>query len=80
MAKEIDYVELLKLAHEKLGSQSDMIADIERRLNISECMVDNLRSVKAEMEAERYLKDKRIAELESVIESLNYTLQSYEQE
>ncbi len=28
MTKEIDYVELLKLAHEKLGSQSDMIAEI----------------------------------------------------
>jgi hypothetical protein len=59
--------ELLKLAHEKPGSQSDMIADIERRLNISDCMVDNLRSVKAEMEAERYLKDERIAELEGKI-------------
>ena len=40
------------------------IVELERRLNISECMVDNLRSVKAEMEAERYLKDRRIAELE----------------
>ena len=28
MTKEIDYVELLRLAHEKLGSQSDMIAEI----------------------------------------------------
>jgi hypothetical protein len=32
MAKEIDYVELLKLAHEKLGSQSDMIAELERNI------------------------------------------------
>jgi predicted CopG family antitoxin len=30
MTKEIDYVELLKLAHEKLGSQSDMIAELEK--------------------------------------------------
>jgi hypothetical protein len=30
MAKEIDYVELLKLAHEKLGSQFDMIAELEK--------------------------------------------------
>jgi hypothetical protein len=30
MAKEIDYVELLKLAHEKLGSQSDMIAELDK--------------------------------------------------
>jgi hypothetical protein len=28
MTKEIDYVELLRLAHEKLGSQSDMIAEL----------------------------------------------------
>jgi ABC-type transporter Mla maintaining outer membrane lipid asymmetry ATPase subunit MlaF len=32
MTKEIDYVELLKLAHEKLGSQSDMIAELEKTL------------------------------------------------
>ena len=32
MTKEIDYVELLKLAHEKLGSQSDMIAELEKEL------------------------------------------------
>jgi hypothetical protein len=32
MAKEIDYVELLKLAHEKLGSQSDMIAELEKAM------------------------------------------------
>jgi hypothetical protein len=32
MAKEIDYVELLKLAHEKLGSQSDMIAELESNI------------------------------------------------
>jgi hypothetical protein len=33
MTKEIDYVELLKLAHEKLGSQSDMIAELEKELS-----------------------------------------------
>ena len=32
MTKEIDYVELLKLAHEKLGSQSDMITELEKLL------------------------------------------------
>jgi hypothetical protein len=32
MTKEIDYVELLKLAHEKLGSQSDMIAELKKEL------------------------------------------------
>ena len=32
MTKEIDYVELLKLAHEKLGSQSDMIAELESNI------------------------------------------------
>jgi hypothetical protein len=30
MTKEIDYVELLKLAHDKLGSQSDMIAELKK--------------------------------------------------
>ena len=30
MTKEIDYVELLRLAHEKLGSQSDMIAELKK--------------------------------------------------
>jgi hypothetical protein len=34
MTKEIDYVELLKLAHEKLGSQSDMIAELEKKLSL----------------------------------------------
>jgi hypothetical protein len=33
MTKEIDYVELLKLSHEKLGSQSDMIAELEKELS-----------------------------------------------
>jgi hypothetical protein len=32
MTKEIDYVELLKLAHEKLGSQSDMIELLKSKL------------------------------------------------
>ena len=32
MTKEIDYVELLKLSHEKLGSQSDMIGLLEKEL------------------------------------------------
>ena len=36
MTKEIDYVELLKLAHEKLGSQSDMIAE----LGLKVCALD----------------------------------------
>jgi hypothetical protein len=41
MAKEIDYVELLKLAHEKLGSQSDMIAELEKEcVNAKNYMVD----------------------------------------
>ena len=30
MTIEIEYVELLKLAHEKIGSQSDKIADLEK--------------------------------------------------
>ena len=33
-------------------------------LNNAEVRIDNLRAVKAKMESERYLKDKRIAELE----------------
>jgi hypothetical protein len=32
MTKEIDYVELLKLAHEKLGNQSDMITKLESNI------------------------------------------------
>jgi hypothetical protein len=40
MAKEIDYVELLKLAHEKLGSQSDMIELLKSKLAGSKYTVD----------------------------------------
>ena len=47
-----------------IAQLNERIAELERRLNISEWLLDNLRYVKAEMEAERYLKDKRIAELE----------------
>ena len=46
MTKEIDYVELLKLAHEKLGSQSDMIAELEKRLSNAETMGDKEQSTR----------------------------------
>ena len=42
MTKEIDYVELLKLAHEKLGSQSDMIAELEKELKKYKCLEGDL--------------------------------------
>jgi hypothetical protein len=41
MTKEIDYVELLKLAHEKLGSQSDMIAELDKDLESCIAMLEN---------------------------------------
>jgi hypothetical protein len=41
MTKEIYYVELLKLAHEKLGSQSDMIAELDKLLRDIEHSVRN---------------------------------------
>jgi hypothetical protein len=70
MTTNTTYIELLKLAHESLDSKDKHIEEVKRHLNISECMVDNLRCVKAEMEAERYLKEKRIAELEKELSSI----------
>jgi Tfp pilus assembly protein PilN len=46
MTKEIDYVELLKLAHEKLGSQSDMIELLEKKLSHAETMSDKEQSIR----------------------------------
>jgi hypothetical protein len=69
MSKPITMLDLCKAHPEKAAERIEALikrnADIERSLNIDNCMIDNLRSVKAEMEVERYLKDKRIAELEN---------------
>jgi hypothetical protein len=46
MTKEIDYVQLLKLAHEKLGSQSDMIAELKKKLSNAETMGDREQSIR----------------------------------
>ena len=66
---ELEKANTLAVCSLKVGGKMNQIltakiAELELRLNISECMVANLRSVKAEMEAERYLKDRRITELE----------------
>ena len=42
MTKEIDYVELLKLAHEQLSSQSDMIELLDSKLTGLECRLCDL--------------------------------------
>jgi hypothetical protein len=51
MTKEIDYVELLKLAHEKLGSQSDMIAELEKELAVAERNLGSLSSTFEDIES-----------------------------
>jgi hypothetical protein len=62
MTKEIDYVELLKLAHEKLGSQSDMIAELEGKIfkQSQESKQEVSRAIEIILE-----KDEKIAELEN---------------
>jgi hypothetical protein len=68
MPKPITMLDLCKIYPEKAAERIEALvkrnADIERSLNIANCMIDSLRSVKAEMEGERYLKDNLIAELE----------------
>jgi hypothetical protein len=61
MTKEIDYVELLKLAHEQLGSQSDMIAELEGKIfkQSQESKEAVSRAIEIILE-----KDDKIAELE----------------
>jgi hypothetical protein len=67
MTKEIDYVELLKLAHEKLGSQSDMIAELEGKIfkQSQESKEEVSRAIEIILE-----KDDKIAELEREKETL----------
>jgi hypothetical protein len=62
MAKEIDYVELLKLAHEKLGSQSDMITKLKKSDVKWLDLVVKLGENAVEMES-------KIAELEKELEA-----------
>jgi hypothetical protein len=50
MTKEIDYVELLKLAHEKLGSQSDMITELEKERDEYHAMVVYMGAIMDESE------------------------------
>ncbi len=61
MNKEIDYVELLKLAHEKLGSQSDMIELLKGKIfkQSQESKEAVSRAIEIILE-----KDDKIAELE----------------
>ncbi len=65
MAKEIDYVELLKLAHEKLGSQSDMIELLKGKIfkQSQESKEAVSRAIEIILE-----KDDKIAELEKALQ------------
>jgi hypothetical protein len=65
MAKEIDYVELLKLAHEKLGSQSDMIELLKGKIfkQSQESKEAVSRAIEIILE-----KDDKIAELDKELE------------
>jgi hypothetical protein len=76
MTKEIDYVELLKLSHEKLGSQSDMIAELEGKIfkQSQESKDAVSRAIEIILEA-----DAKIAELESnilMLEQYNGSVES----
>jgi hypothetical protein len=65
--------ELLKLAHESLDSKDKHIAELENKCELSARCNKELDKTNNQLEG-------HIAELELTIESLNYTLQSYEQE
>ena len=67
MTKEIDYVELLKLAHEKLGSQSDMIAELESNILMLEQYNGSVESL---------IKDIKAHNLEQQAKALQFALEN----
>jgi hypothetical protein len=70
MTKEIDYVELLKLAHEKLGSQSDMIELLKSKLAGSKYTVDLFCVKYKELEKELSVTEKNLGTLQSTFEDI----------
>ncbi len=77
MATETTYIELLKLAHESLDSKDVEIEELKGKIfkQSQESKEEVSRAIEIILE-----KEDKIAELESVIDSMNLTLISYHQE
>jgi hypothetical protein len=70
MTKEIDYVELLKLAHEKLGNQSDMIAELKSNILMLEQYNGSVESLIKDIKAHN-LGQQAMGRLDGVAYALN---------